>query len=119
MFVVVPVVEMSLLIWAGTRIGLWWTLAIVLATGVVGAVMVQRQGLRVWRAARRRLSEGELPTEEVAHGAMLLVAGAFLITPGLISDATGLALLVPAVRETVRRRIARRLGRRTRAVTWR
>ena len=112
LFVALPLVEMALLIWTGDRIGLLPTLAIVIATGFAGAALVKRQGLAVWVAARARLSEGALPTTELAHGAMLLVAGAFLLTPGFITDLTGFALLVPVVREQVRRRIGSRLGRR-------
>lgn len=104
LFVGVPLVEMALLIWAGDAIGIPLTLGIVFLTGVVGAALVKRQGVAVWQDARRRLAEGGIPTRELAHGAMLLVAGAFLLAPGFLTDLTGFALLVPAVREWLRGR---------------
>lgn len=123
-FVGVPLAEMALLIWVGNRIGFLPTLAIVIATGVAGASLVKRQGLTVWRTARERLAEGGIPTRELAHGAMLLVAGAFLLTPGFLTDLTGFALLVPAVREWLRGRFGDRVARRfrsepTRVEVWR
>lgn len=122
-FIVVPLAEMALLIYAGSQIGLAATLAIVIITGVLGASLVKRQGLAVWASARMRLAEGALPTEELAHGAMLLVAGAFLLTPGFITDLSGFLLLVPAVREWLRRRVGQRLtarmDRTVRVEVWR
>lgn len=122
-FVVVPLAEMALLIYAGSHIGIAATLAIVVITGVLGAMLVKRQGLAVWASARTRLAEGALPTDELAHGAMLLVAGAFLLTPGFITDLSGFLLLVPAVREWIRRRVGRRLtagmDRTVRVEVWR
>lgn len=109
LFVGVPIAEMALLIAAGDLIGLWWTLAVVIFTGILGAALVKRQGLAVWRSARRRLAEGSIPTDEFAHGAMLLVAGAFLLTPGFLTDITGFALLASPVREWLRRRFGARL----------
>lgn len=110
---------MALLIWTSTRIGLWWTLGIVILTGVVGAHLVKRQGTAVWFAARRRLAEGAVPTTELAHGAMLLVAGAFLLAPGFLTDLTGILLLIPVVREWLRQRIVRRFSNTVRVEVWR
>lgn len=111
-FVALPLVEMAILVWAGSSIGIVPTLLIILATGVLGAVMVKRQGLAVWRSAQQRLATGQMPTEELAHGAMLLVAGAFLLSPGFLTDLTGLTLLIPGVRDYVRRRLGPRMWRR-------
>lgn len=123
LFVGVPLVEMALLIAVGGRLGIWPTLGIVILTGIIGATLVKRQGLVVWQSARQRLATGELPTRELAHGAMLLVAGAFLLTPGFLTDAVGFALLLPAGREWLRRRfgdrLSRRYGRTTRVEVWR
>ncbi len=121
-FVLVPLVEMAVLIFVGGRIGIAPTLAIVVVTGVAGAVLVKRQGLVVWHAARARMTRGELPTVELAHGAMLVVSGAFLLTPGFLTDIVGFSLLIPAVREQVRWRATRRMSRRagpTRVEVWR
>ncbi len=122
LFVFVPLLEMALLIWVGARLGIGPTLAIVIVTGIAGAYLVKHQGLAVWHSAQQRLAGGELPTRELAHGAMLLVAGAFLLTPGFVTDVVGFSLLVPAVREWLRRRVAdRHLQRRgsTRVEVWR
>lgn len=112
LFVGLPLAEMALLIWVGGRIGLGLTLGIVIVTGIAGASLVKRQGLAVWRSAQERLATGALPTSELAHGAMLLVSGAFLLTPGFITDVVGFSLLIPAVREWLRRRFGQRFTRR-------
>lgn len=123
LFVGVPLAEMALLIWAGSRLGIGTTLGIVILTGILGASLVKRQGMSVWYSAQERLAAGSLPTRELVHGAMLLVAGAFLLTPGFITDATGFLLLVPQVREWLRRRFgdrwSRRYGRTNRVEVWR
>lgn len=125
LFVGLPLVEMALLIWAGSQIGLGPTLLIIVFTGVVGATMVKRQGLATWRSAQSRLAEGRFPSDEIVHGSMLLAAGILLMTPGFLSDLTGLILLVPAAREWLRHhfggRIARRFDNRstTRVEVWR
>ncbi len=119
-----PLLEMALLVWSTGRIGLGWTLLVVLITGVFGATMVKRQGIDVWHSARERLSFGSFPSDEIAHGAMLLVAGVLLITPGYLSDLTGCLLLIPAVRRWLRPRLASWIGRWfaprvTRVEAWR
>lgn len=122
-FLVIPLADLALLIWTGSRIGLLWTLALVVGTGIVGATLVKRQGLAVWQRARQRLGTGTLPTQELAHGAMLVAAGAFLLSPGFLTDLAGLALLVPPIRERVRQRLIRhyadRPGRAVRVEVWR
>jgi UPF0716 protein FxsA len=95
---VVPIIEIALFIEVGGRIGTWPTVAIVVLTAVVGTVMLRRQGLAALRGLQHRLAAGENPGRVLADGAMILVAGVLLITPGFLTDAVGLALLVPAVR---------------------
>lgn len=102
LFVGLPLVELLLLGLIGDAIGFGWTALIVIVTGVVGARMVARQGRVVWREIVLRLQAGQIPSVELAHGAMLLVAGALLVTPGVITDAFGLVLLVPWFRELIR-----------------
>lgn len=114
LFVGMPLAEMALLIWVGGRIGVGPTLGIVLLTGILGATLVKRQGLSVWYSAQERLAAGSLPAREMVHGAMLLVAGAFLLTPGFITDVVGFSLLVPTVREWLRRRFGDRVSNRFR-----
>lgn len=98
LFTLVPIAELALLIQLGEAIGLGPTLLLIFATGVVGAWLARREGARSWWEVRRRLSRGELPTDELLGGLMILIAGAFLVTPGVLTDAAGFLLLVRPVR---------------------
>ncbi|MDX8402591.1 MAG: FxsA family protein [Mariprofundaceae bacterium] len=98
LFVVTPLVELYVLIEVGSRIGGVWTILLCLATAAVGGLLIRLQGLMTLWDARLRLARGEIPAEHGLHGAMLVLAGIFLFTPGFITDALGFLLLVPAVR---------------------
>ena len=103
-FVVVPIIEIALFVAASDRIGLWATLFVVVVTAFVGASLVSRSGSRCTRiGSTARFLEGRFPAKELAHGAMILVSGALLVTPGFLTDTIGFALLVPAVREALRK----------------
>lgn len=110
-FLVTPIVEIALFITVGDRIGLGPTLAVVILTALLGASLVSRQGHAELSALQASVAQGVVPTKELAHGAMILVAGALLLTPGFLTDAIGFSLLVPRVREVVRRWFAGRYGR--------
>ncbi|MDP5086705.1 MAG: FxsA family protein [Yoonia sp.] len=97
-FIAVPMIEIALFIQVGGFIGIWWTLLIVLTTAVAGSYLVRNQGLREIANLQRSFSELDDPTEPLANGAMILFAGALLLTPGFFTDTLGLALLVPGVR---------------------
>lgn len=97
-FIAVPMIEIALFIQVGGVIGVWWTLLIVLATAVAGSYLVRTQGLRELSNLQRSFAEMEDPTEPLANGAMILFAGALLLTPGFFTDIVGLSLLVPGVR---------------------
>jgi len=101
-FLLVPLAEISLFIVVGGRIGLGWTLTIVALTAFVGSALVARQGRRTWARFQQELVMGIPPGATIADGAMILVAGALLLTPGFLTDATGFLLLVPAVRRALR-----------------
>lgn len=103
-FVSVSVVEILVLAAVEDRIGLGPTLAIILFTGILGASLVRSQGFGVLARARNQMSQGMFPGRELAHGALVLVGGALLLTPGFLTDGLGFALMVPAFREIVRRR---------------
>jgi UPF0716 protein FxsA len=98
LFVAVPILEIALFIQVGGLIGLWPTLAIVVLTAFAGIALVRTQGLQALRALQTNLSQGRDPVSPIAHGALILVAGVLLLTPGFFTDAVGLALLVPPVR---------------------
>jgi UPF0716 protein FxsA len=97
-FIAVPMIEIALFIQVGGFIGIWWTLLIVLLTAVAGSYLVRNQGLRELGNLQRSFSELKDPTEPLANGAMILFAGALLLTPGFFTDVVGLSLLVPSVR---------------------
>lgn len=97
-FLLVPLVEIGLFIQIGGWIGLWPTLAIVVLTAVIGTYLVRSQGLAAMKNLRGSFSRLEDPSESLAHGAMILVAGALLLTPGFFTDAVGFALLTPPIR---------------------
>lgn len=102
-FVVVPIVEIALLIAFSQAVGIWWTIGLVVVTAFVGSWLVSRQGRDTIRVVRIEFERSAFPAASLAHGAMILLAGAFLLTPGLLTDAMGFLLLIPAVREAIRR----------------
>ena len=98
LFVVVPLIELYLLLFVGAQIGFWPTVGIVLVTGVLGAALAKREGLRVWHSYREALSQGRLPDEGIVGGLLVLLGGALLVTPGMLTDVTGFLLLLPQTR---------------------
>ncbi|MBX3249576.1 MAG: FxsA family protein [Myxococcales bacterium] len=111
LFTVVPLVELWLLLFVGRHVGLWPTIGLVLATGLLGATLARREGARVMRDWQRATSEGRLPEDGVLGGALVLVGGVLLVTPGVLTDVVGLALLLPWTRRLVARRLRARLER--------
>ncbi len=109
LLIVVPIVEIALFIEIGGWIGLWPTIGIVVATAIAGAALLRAQGTAALGELQRRLDRGEDPTGLLAHGALILVAGVVLLTPGFFTDAVGFALLVPPVRAAVIRFVAKRV----------
>ncbi len=102
LFIGLPALEIVLLAWIGDQIGFLGTFLLVIVTGVIGARLVAARGRVVWMSFRTRLATGDVPDLEIAHGAMLLVAGAMLVTPGVITDLIGFLLLSETVREMIR-----------------
>lgn len=112
LFILVPPIEIGLFIAIGGRIGLWPTMGIVLLTAVIGANLVSRQGRGELARLQHEFAAGQFPAKPLAHGAMILVAGAVLITPGFLTDAVGFALLSPQIREALRKWGVRRWSNR-------
>jgi len=102
-FVLVPLVELALLLELHGALGLLPTLGLVLLTGALGAAMTRRQGLATLAHIRSELSRGVLPGQSLLEGALILAAGALLLTPGVLTDALGFCLLVPATRRALGR----------------
>lgn len=111
LFVVVPLLELALLVQLGQWVGLWPTLALVLATGVAGASLARAQGLRTLAAFQSELAAGRLPSGPLMDGLAVLVGGAFLLTPGLLTDVAGFSLMIPVTRRWIQRRVSARLRR--------
>jgi UPF0716 protein FxsA len=109
LFVVLPAVELALLIEFGNRFGTLHTLALIVTTGVVGAWLARGQGLRVVRQIQSEVAKGRLPAGSLVDGMMILVAGALLVTPGILTDSFGFLCLIPAFRSAAKRVLLRRL----------
>ena len=106
LFTIVPLVELWLLLRISEFTSPLFTVALVLLTGFVGAALARRQGWQTWRRIQQQLAQGQPPTESLLDGMMILLAGAVLITPGVLTDLLGFSLLVPAFRKLVRHRAA-------------
>ena len=112
-FIAVPLIEIALFIQVGGAIGLWPTLLIVVVTAILGTWLVRTQGAMALGQLRSSFSDMRDPTEPLVHGAMILFAGALLLTPGFFTDAVGFALLVPGVRTAAYKAIRERVNVQT------
>jgi UPF0716 protein FxsA len=113
LFVVVPFLELYIILEVvGPALGAPLTILLLAADSIIGALLFKSQGRSVWRRFNQTLSEGRVPHREVIDGVLVVFGGAFLITPGFLSDIVGIILLLPPTRVVVRRIVARRLGRR-------
>lgn len=102
LFIVVPAIELWGIISVGQVIGGWNTVALIILTGIVGAWLAKQQGMQVIRMLQFQLSRGQMPTETLIDGALVLAGGIMLLAPGFISDVLGLLLLIPYTRLIVR-----------------
>ncbi len=102
--------ELALLVEVGRRIGTWYTVLLVIGTGALGALLAQTQGWSIWRRTRREIRSGRIPGDELLDALLVLIGAVLLLTPGLITDAVGLSLLIPLTRGMVRKFIKRRIA---------
>jgi UPF0716 protein FxsA len=112
LFIVLPVLEIYLLIQLGQAIGAWWTVLLLIADGVLGGYLMKHEGRRAWKALNEALAERRMPATELADGALILVGGTLLLTPGFISDLAGFFLVLPFTRPVARKVLARYLSRK-------
>jgi len=112
LFTLVPAMELYLIIKVGSVIGALNTIFIIILTGVLGAYYARSQGFRVISNIQWKMQQGTLPGDDLINGAMLLLGGALLITPGFITDFTGFALIFPPTREIVKRSVRSYLQRK-------
>jgi UPF0716 protein FxsA len=110
-FVVVPLVEIYVLIQVGQVIGAWWTIALLIADSLLGSWLIRREGRRAWQALTTALQSGRMPARELADGALILIGGTLMLTPGFVSDAVGLFVIVPVTRPLARRVLTRLVTR--------
>ncbi len=102
LFVGLPLIELWVLLLVGSRIGWLPTIVLVVVTGVIGASLARAQGLQTVAAIQRDMAAGVMPAPRLMDGVMILLAGAMLITPGILTDIFGFLLLVPATRQMIR-----------------
>ena len=102
-FILVPLVELYLLLQLAHATSVGTTLMIVIVTGVIGTMLARREGVSTWFRFQQALAQGRMPSREIQDGFMIVFAAALLLTPGLLTDAFGFALLVPFTRDLIRR----------------
>jgi UPF0716 protein FxsA len=117
LFIAVPIAELYVIIQVGGAIGVLPTLALLIADSVLGVALLRSQGRAAWQRFNVALAETRVPAREVFDGAMIILGGALLLTPGFITDILGLILLIPPTRAVVRRGLAA-LARRRVSMTW-
>jgi UPF0716 protein FxsA len=111
-FIAVPIAELYVIYLVGDAIGVWQTLALLAADSVLGSLLLRSQGRTVWNRFNEAMAAGRVPRREVMDGVLVIFGGAFLITPGFLTDLLGLVLLIPPSRGVVRRLVERRIGQR-------
>lgn len=111
MLIVVPIVELWIVVQVAHHIGLLDTLALLILVSLGGALLLKQQGMATWRRLQTTLGRGEMPGREVTDGALVLLGGALLMTPGFLTDAIGLVLLLPPTRALLKGATRRSLGR--------
>lgn len=116
-FALVAVAEMATFFWVESQIGLAWALGLALTTALVGSFLVKRAGLSVLGRMQTKMGQGQVPGRELSDGAAILVSGAFLISPGFITDILGFLLLVPPVRDVVYRIVSKWVSARVAVFT--
>jgi UPF0716 protein FxsA len=115
LFIGLPIVELALLFKVHERVGMGPTVLLVLLTGIAGAALVRRQGVAILFRIQHEMEAGNLPAPQMIDGIMVLVAGALLVTPGLITDAVGFALLIPVIREYIRGWLRKKMEQKVRS----
>jgi UPF0716 protein FxsA len=111
-FVVVPLVEIYVLIQVGQVIGVWWTLLLLIADSIYGGWLIRHEGGRAWQALTNALNSGQMPAKELADAALILVGGTLMLSPGFVTDAMGIVLILPFTRPVARRVLTRVVSKR-------
>jgi len=98
LFILIPIIEIGLFIQVGGVLGLWPTLAIVVLTAIIGTTMLRKQGVSTMARLQSSMQSGQSPVDPMVHGALILISGVLLLTPGFFTDGIGFLLLLPPVR---------------------
>lgn len=101
LFIIVPLIELAVILKVNSYIGIGWTLGLIIFTAFVGVRLLRLQGLSTLLRANQKMQQGQIPAQELAEGFLLALAGAFLLTPGFVTDASGFILLIPAARQAL------------------
>ncbi len=112
LFTLVPLIELALLIKLGQLTSTAMTIGIVILTGIIGAYLARREGIKAWRRLEKSMREGVSPADGLIDALLILIAGAVLITPGLLTDLLGFGLLIPPVRKWFRNKLSRHFHNR-------
>ncbi len=121
--IIVPLIEIFVIIQVGQLVGPWWTIALLVLSSVIGAVLMKREGSKAWGRFTSALNRGKVPAKETADGGLVIFGGALLLTPGFVTDLVGLLMLIPGTRDIVRRFMVARaidigVGGMGRPVVW-
>jgi UPF0716 protein FxsA len=111
-FVTVPILEIYVIIQVGQVIGAWWTIVLLIADSIFGSWLIRREGRRAWQALTTALQSGRMPAGELADGGLILVGGTLMLSPGFVTDAVGILLILPFTRPIARRLLTRMVTRR-------
>lgn len=111
-FVLVPIVEIYVIIQVGQVIGAWWTVLLLIADSLIGSWLVRREGGRAWEALRTALRDSRMPATELADGALILIGGTLMLTPGFVTDVVAILLILPVTRPLFRGLLARAVASR-------
>ena len=112
LFIIVPLLELYVILQVGDAIGVIPTILLLAADSLLGSMLLRSQGRAVWRRFNETLAAGAMPHKEVVDGVLVIFGGAFLITPGFLTDVVGVVFLLPPTRALVRRVLMRRLSTR-------
>ncbi len=111
LFVVMPILEIAVLIRVGQTIGPWWTILLLVLDSFIGAWLIKHEGRRAWQALRERIETGRMPARELADGALVVLGGALMLSPGFVSDVLGILLILPVTRPLFRGLLVSYAGR--------
>lgn len=112
LLVIVPLAEIYVLIQVGQVIGAWWTILLLVLDSLVGGWLIRREGGRAWQALTTAMDSGRMPTRQLADGALILIGGTLMLSPGFVTDAFGILLILPLTRPVARHLLTRVVSRR-------